>query len=36
MTLSIPLSTHLFLLAIPALIAGLSIWRFVRGGRRER
>jgi hypothetical protein len=32
----VPLATHLFLLAVPALIAALVVVRHVFGRRRER
>ena len=31
-----PLATHVFLLAVPVIIAALAILQFVRGGRRDR
>jgi hypothetical protein len=32
----IPLSTHAFLVAVPALIAAAALFAFLRGGRRGR
>jgi hypothetical protein len=31
---AIPLSTHVFLVAVPALIAAAALFVFLRGGRR--
>lgn len=36
MTPAIPFTAHLFLLAVPAVIAAVALWTFVRGGRRGR
>jgi hypothetical protein len=35
-THAIPLATHLFLIAAPALIAAAALLHFLRGGRRGR
>lgn len=36
MTATVPLSTHLALLVLPAVVALAAIFHFLRGGRRER
>jgi hypothetical protein len=36
LTHTIPLTTHLFLLVVPALIAGAALLHYLRGFRRER